>query len=116
MVTIYERIDFLCKSHGITGGKMCNDLGISRSTMTELRKGRVTTLKLEKAKKISDYFGVSVDYLLTGEQKEKPASPEGDGLDPVTKELFEIVEMSDDDERRALLEMARLIKKQRNGK
>lgn len=74
MATIYERIDQLCKDRGITGGKMCTDLGMSRSTMTELRKGRVTTFKLEKAGKIADYFGVSVDYLLNGEQKESPAA------------------------------------------
>ena len=45
MGTIYDRIEELCNKRGITGGKMCNDLGFSRSTMTELRKGRVTTLK-----------------------------------------------------------------------
>ena len=43
---------------------MCDDLGISRSTMTELRKGRAKTMNLEKAGKIADYFGVSVDALL----------------------------------------------------
>ena len=59
MATLYERIDELCRKKGITGGKMCNDLGISRSTMTELRKGRTKTLKLEKASKIAKYFDVS---------------------------------------------------------
>lgn len=73
MATLYERIDELCRQKGITGGKMCNDLGISRSTMTELRKGRTKTLKLEKASKIAKYFDVSIDYLLGNEQKEKPA-------------------------------------------
>ena len=56
MATLYERIDELCRKKGITGGKMCNDLGISRSTMTELRKGRTKTLKLEKASKIAKYY------------------------------------------------------------
>lgn len=80
MGTIYDRIEELCNKRGITGGKMCNDLGFSRSTMTELRKGRVTTLKLEKAGKIADYFGVTVDYLLTGEQKETPVTDNDDEL------------------------------------
>ena len=43
---------------------MCDDLGMSRSTLTELRKGRAKTINLEKASMIADYFGVSVDYLL----------------------------------------------------
>lgn len=64
------------------------------------------------AKKIADYFDVSVEYLLTGEQKEKPA-PSGDELDEETKELRAIWDTSDPDERQALLEMARLIKKRR---
>ena len=72
MATLYERIDELCRKKGITGGKMCNDLGISRSTMTELRKGRTKTLKLEKASKIAKYFDVSIDYLLGNEQKKNP--------------------------------------------
>lgn len=85
MATIYERIEQLCKDRGITGGKMCTDLGMSRSTMTELRKGRVTTLKLEKAGKIADYFGVSVDYLLNGEQKESPAAKSDEAKIPHAK-------------------------------
>lgn len=59
---------------------MCNDLGMSRSTMTELRKGRVKTLKLEKASKIADYFGVSIDYLL-GTEKEKFPAETSEGID-----------------------------------
>ena len=57
MSTIYEIIDQLCAEKGISGSKMCDDLGMSRSTLTELRKGRAKTLKLEKASKIADYFG-----------------------------------------------------------
>jgi transcriptional regulator with XRE-family HTH domain len=64
MATVYEMIESLCRERGITGSKMCDDLGISRSTMTELRKGRAKTMNLEKAGKIADYFGVSTDYLL----------------------------------------------------
>ena len=64
MATVYEMIESLSRERGITGSKMCDDLGISRSTMTELRKGRAKTMNLEKAGKIADYFGVSTDYLL----------------------------------------------------
>lgn len=80
MASIYERIEKLCLDRGITGGKMCSDLGMSRSTMTELRKNRVTTLKLEKAGKIADYFGVTVDYLLHGSQNENALANIGGGV------------------------------------
>lgn len=64
MAAVYEIIEKLCKERGITGSKMCDDLGISRSTMTELRKGRAKTMNLDKAGKVAAYFGISTDYLL----------------------------------------------------
>ena len=43
---------------------------IPSSTFTDWKKGR-STPKQEKLKKIADYFGVSVEYLMTGEEKKK---------------------------------------------
>lgn len=60
MRTLYEKIIDLCKSRGITGGKMCTDIGISKSTLTDLKSGRKKTINLTTADKIADYFGVSV--------------------------------------------------------
>lgn len=70
MVEMYEIIDALLAERGISGAQMSADLGMSRSFMTELRKGRAKSIKLETAQKIADYFGVSLDYL-TGEETEK---------------------------------------------
>lgn len=64
MSDLYKTIDELLTERGITGAKMSSDLGMSRSFMTELRKGRAKSIKTETAKKIADYFGVSTDYLL----------------------------------------------------
>lgn len=64
MADLYKIIDELLKERGISGAKMSSDLGMSRSFMTELRKGRAKSIKTETAKKIADYFGVSTDYLL----------------------------------------------------
>lgn len=66
MADMYERIDALLKAKGITGAKMSGDLGMSRSFMTELRKGRAKSVKIETAQKIANYLGVSVEYLTTG--------------------------------------------------
>ena len=52
---------------------MSADLGMSRSFMTELRKGRAKSIKAETAQKIADYFGVSTDYLLGKETEKAPA-------------------------------------------
>ena len=79
MADILTILDNLLDSHHISGAKMCADLGMSRSFMTELRKGRAKSITVETADKIAKYFDVPVDYLLgkeekmptvTGEQKE----------------------------------------------
>ena len=85
MSTLYESIDSLCKERGIKGGKMCVDIGISKTTMTDLKSGRRTGISMDTARKIADYFGVSVDRVLGAEQKEKSPTPDGAGLD---EELF----------------------------
>lgn len=70
MAEMYEIIDQLLIERGITGAQLSAELGMSRSFMTELRKGRAKSIKLETAQKIADYFDVSLDYL-TGEETEK---------------------------------------------
>ena len=69
MGDIVTTIENLLKSHGISGAKMCLDLGMSKSFLTELRKGRAKSVKAETAQKIADYFGVTVEYLLGKEEK-----------------------------------------------
>ena len=113
MGTLYESIKTLCDSAGIKPGKMCVDIGISKSTVTDLKSGRRDSVSLETAQKIADYFGVSVDRVLGSEQNEKSPAPDGAGLDKATIELKSIWDTADDDEKAALLEMARLIKKRR---
>lgn len=80
MGKVSDVIDARLLELGIKGSKMCDDLGISRSTLTELRKGRASTLKAERAVLIADYLGISVSQLLGNEQNEKPAPTDGDGL------------------------------------
>ena len=66
MATLYENIKALCDARGITGGKMCVDLGLSKSLMTGLKNGRKKSIQVETATKISEYFKVPVN-VLTGE-------------------------------------------------
>lgn len=72
MGTLYENITSLCTENGIKGGKMCVDLGISKSLMTKLRDNPARQITSETAKKIADYFGVSVERVLTGEKENAP--------------------------------------------
>lgn len=64
MVSLYENIQNLCQQAGITGGKLCSELGFSRSTLSDLKSGRVASLSSAKLQKIAEYFSVPVDVLL----------------------------------------------------
>lgn len=75
MATLYETLEALCAQRGIRGGRMCTDLGISKSLMTDLKTGRKKTVTAETAQKLAAYFGVSVGYLLGEEEKKGPAEP-----------------------------------------
>ena len=72
MADMYKKIDELLAQKGISGAKMSADLGMSRSFMTELRKGRAKSVKIETAQKIADYFGVTLGELF-GEQTPAPS-------------------------------------------
>lgn len=69
MSTLYENILTLCAENEIKGGKMCVDLGLSKSLMSGLKSGRKKTIQIDTAQKIADYFGVSVDRVM-GVEKE----------------------------------------------
>ena len=71
MEGICERIEALLKERGISGSRMSADLGMSRSFMTELRKGRAKGVSAENAARIAEYLGVSTDYLLGNAEREE---------------------------------------------
>ena len=71
MGNLYKRINALCESKGITGAKLCTDIGISKGLITDLKMGRRSGVSAVTAQKIASYFGVSVGYLLGEEEKEE---------------------------------------------
>lgn len=79
MASLYENILQLCQQAGITGGKLCSELGFSRSTLSDLKSGRVVSLSSAKLQKIAEYFGVPVDALLgTGQPRALTSRDEKD--------------------------------------
>lgn len=87
MSDLYNNIHALCEKENIKDGTLCSKVGVTRSTLSELKRGRTTSLSLKNLQKIADYFGVSISDL-TGEapeQKEKPTPGEGSGLDADVK-------------------------------
>lgn len=64
----YTTFERLCKEKGVTPAQVREDIGISQSTMASW-KSRGLTPRYDTVRKISNYFGVSTDYLLDKEKE-----------------------------------------------
>lgn len=101
----YDRFVALCEKKGVSENKACADSGISRSVAAkwknQLNSGKDVKPSAKTLKALSDYFGVSTDYLLTGVEPE-----------PVIEDdLAEIREaMRDNDELKILFRLAKNAK------
>ena len=94
---MYEIFERLLRQAGVTAYRVSKETGIGASTFSDWKKGR-STPKQEKLQKIADYFGVSVEYLMTG----KNSSPDK-------------AELTAKDEREIGRDLDRIIKEIRNG-
>lgn len=75
----------LCEENDVKPTRVANEIGSSSASVVKWRKGAIpqgATLQ-----KIADYFGVSVDYLLTGETKKSPAEAEDEEINEYLEEL-----------------------------
>lgn len=73
MNAIIARIIKLMKEHNYSAKKTTELLGVSQSTISEWKSGRIKP-SIEHIIKLSQIFNVSTDYILTGLDKE--LSPE----------------------------------------
>ena len=73
VVIMYEIFKKLLDEHGVTAYQVSKMTGISTGSLSDWKNGR-SSPKADKLQKIADYFGVTVDYLLGNEQKEKPVA------------------------------------------
>lgn len=107
MSDLYNILARLCKERGISGYRMCKDVGIQPSVMTDLKKGRRSSMKAETITKIATYFGISVESIM-GEledqnksdlvtQKNMPALTKKDERD-IKKKMDEMLELFDSNE------------------
>lgn len=88
---MYKIFDNLCTLNGVTAYRVGKETGIATSTFTDWKKGK-STPKQDKLMKIADYFGVSLEYLMTGKE------PQVDYLyaDGNAEFLIEVTKMAKD--------------------
>ncbi len=106
MDDLYLNIQALCQQNGIRPGRLCDELGISRGLMTDLKMGRKKSVNAQTAQKIASYFGVSVATLL--------GTSEGtDILDQVDVAFYGDFKELNEDEKEAVRDMVRLMRQRR---
>lgn len=110
MCTIYNNIKSLCDERGVKPGRMCVELGMSKSILTGLKNGTKKNIQTDTAQKIADYFGVTVDRVL-GAEKET-AVPKDAGLSPMESQLMEYVRTLTNDQKKMLLAQLQALKNQ----
>ena len=106
MANLYETIEKLCTEQSIRPGRLCDELGLSRGLMTDLKMGRKKGVNAETARKIADYLGVSVGYLL-GQDTPK------DVLDEVDVAFYGDFKELDEQEKNAVRDMVRIMRQRR---
>ncbi len=72
---MYEQFEKLCKLNSVTPYRVCKETGLTTATISNWKAGRYTP-KADKLQKIADYFGVTLEYLMTGIEPAKKPSPD----------------------------------------
>lgn len=95
-----ERILYLMKINGVNAKQLTTELEISSSSITEWKKGKAKP-STEAIIKLSNYFNVSCDYILNGKDFFE--------IDELQKELLNLFDKMDINEKNMILERARTI-------
>lgn len=80
----YDTFLYLCNQRGISPSAAVVDMGFQKSVATRWKNGTVP--RDANLMKVASYFGVTTDYLLTGETKKSPDNMSED------EELYELLE------------------------
>ena len=94
----FDIFKLLCEKKGVSPKKATEDIGLSNSITTKWKKTGATP-KGDTLQRIADYFGVTTDYLLTGEETKKAPTQEGerkDSDDDIKFALWGTREIDDD--------------------
>lgn len=121
---MYEIFSKLLQDFGVTAYKVSKETGISQTTFSNWKSGR-SVPKTDALQKIADYFGVSLDYLTTGKEKEGGEKYYlNDETAKAAQEIFENKELrmlfdaahdADPEDLRALHNMALALKRKERG-
>lgn len=64
---MYEVFEHLLQKNGVTPYKVAKEAGVTQTALSNWKSGR-STPTTKTLQKIADYFGVTIDYLMTGKE------------------------------------------------
>lgn len=98
----------LFEKSGLSDLELEKKIGLPRSIIYDWRKGRSKSYK-KYISEISNYFGVSADYLLGNEQKNKPATNSDEPTELEKLILDKISQLDEDGKKLALAQLDALL-------
>lgn len=60
---MYEKFEKLLKQRAVTAYQVAKETGVSQATLSSWKSGKYTP-KIDKLKKLADYFGVAIEELM----------------------------------------------------
>ena len=115
MANLFDTIQELCLQAGIRPGRLCDELGLSRGLMTDLKMGRKKGVNAETAQKIASFFGVSVGHLL-GIEGSDAVSENTVNLDQIDVAFYGDFKELTEQEKETVRDMVRIMRQRRAGK
>ena len=67
---MYEVFEQLLQKYGVTPYRVAKEAGVTQTALSNWKSGR-STPTTKTLQKIADYFGVTIDYLMTGDISEE---------------------------------------------
>lgn len=64
---MYDVFEQLLQKHGVTAYRVSKEANVTQTALSNWKSGR-STPSTKTLRKIADYFGVSIEYLMTGKQ------------------------------------------------
>lgn len=87
---MYEVFEQLLQKKGVSSYKVAKEAGVTQTALSNWKSGR-STPTAKTLQKIADYFGVTIDYLMTGDDSSEQSLTARDNRD-IAKDLDNIME------------------------
>lgn len=72
---MYEIFEQLLQRNGISAYRVAKEAGVTQTALSNWKNGR-NTPSAPTLQKIADYFGISIDYLMTGKEDSVEKEPQ----------------------------------------